>query len=354
MEIKHRLFGPDRLRVVACYLVIQVHAGEFYYIGEEGNVLPGCGPYWIALFNSLGRAAIPLFIMITGYFVLPVRDSLSVFFKKRFTRVAVPFVVWCILYALYGLVKGEATVGETGLNILKIPVNYGTEVGHLWYVYMLIGLYLVFPVISPWLQIVSCKVLTSYLLIWGGTLLLPYIHQVFPEVLGECFWNQTPLLYYFSGLLGYAVLGFYIKKFCTQPKTSCRLWGILLLLSGWVVTAGVFYHRISTQEYVWDLELSWGYETLNVAFMAIGLFFLLKDMSAGNSWISKSITSISNMSYGMYLVHIMVLNFFYWVFNGRIEEIWLLLSVLSVCTFVVSYFIIRILSYLPKSKYIIG
>lgn len=82
-----RVFSLDLLRVLACYMVIQVHAGEFYYIGDGGTIVNGDDAFWVNIYNSLFRTAVPLFIMITGYFVLPVKEQMNVFFKKRFTRV---------------------------------------------------------------------------------------------------------------------------------------------------------------------------------------------------------------------------------------------------------------------------
>lgn len=142
----------DILRVLASYLVIQVHTGEFYYISPTGTVLSGENPFWVGVLNSICRTAVPLFVMISGFLLLPIKEEMTSFFKKRFTRVAIPFVIWCILYALYGALKGQATWTQAAMNILHIPVNFGTEVGHLWYVYMLMGLYLFAPIISPWID----------------------------------------------------------------------------------------------------------------------------------------------------------------------------------------------------------
>lgn len=354
MEKNSRLFSLDLLRLVACYLVIQVHAGEFYYIGDGGVVLHGDNPYIINFLNSIGRTAVPLFVMITGFFVLPVKYNMSEFFKKRFVRVVVPFIVWCVFYALYRLFMGQADVETTLFNILRIPVNFGTEVGHLWYVYMLIGLYLFFPLISPWIQSASKKAMLFYLSIWSLSLFLPYIHLVYPEVLGECYWNNTPLLYYFSGLLGYAVLGVYLKKYCMKAAKTDVLLGLILLGVGLAVTIGIFGHRISTETNVSQLELSWGYGTINVAIMSLGLFLLFKNLTCKNITIRKIVEDISNLSYGVYLAHIVVLNYFYSVFDGMIESIWLKLPVISIVTFIATYILIKLVSYLPKSKYLVG
>lgn len=99
-------------------------------------------------------------------------------------------------------------------------MNFGTEIGHLWYVYMLRGLYLLVPILSPWLQVASKRALQGYLGLWAFTSLLGYIHLLFPEILGERFWNPTPMLYYFTGFAGYFVLGFYLHRFGTPSALA--------------------------------------------------------------------------------------------------------------------------------------
>ena len=188
-----RNFALDVLRVLACYMVIQVHTGEFYYIGPIGDVIKGENAFWVDLYNSVCRSAVPLFVMLTGYFLLPVKDEPAQFFRKRFTRVVIPFIFWCIAYSFYQFFRGQVDFTTACTNILKIPVNFGTQVGHLWYVYMLMGLYLFAPIISPWLKTASRKSIELYLGIWAFTLCVPSIQLIFPDIRVEGFWNGTPM-----------------------------------------------------------------------------------------------------------------------------------------------------------------
>lgn len=350
-----RNYGLDIIRVLACYLVIQLHTGEFYYIGANGTVLDGLGPFWVGIINSLCRTAVPLFVMVSGFLLLPVKEDISTFFKKRFARVIIPFVLWCILYAVYFAAKGQTTWIQAGINILHIPVNYGTEVGHLWYIYMLIGLYLFIPLISPWVAIASRKSMELYLVLWAVSLCVPYVHLVYPQILGECYWNHTPLLYYFSGFLGYLILGAYLKKYIGDRQAWNLPAGLFLILTGYAITAWGFIARLDSIN-VTDLELTWGFETINVAMMSLGIFLLLKNvhLRKASSPGARLITDISKLSYGMYLVHIMVLFTFYALLNPLMETFWIKIPIIAVLTFAASYLIIKLLSLLPKSKYIIG
>ncbi len=352
---QHRFFNLDLLRVFACYLVIQVHAGEFFYIGEGGRVLGGENAFWVNLYNSLGRAAVPLFIMLTGYFLLPIKESTDVFLKKRFLRVLIPFILWCAVYAVYQFIQGQVDVTTLGVNLLKIPLNFGTEVGHLWYIYMLIGLYLFAPIISPWIQSASKRSIQFYLLIWAVTLCVPYIHLIFPEVWGECYWNPTPMLYYFSGFLGFGVLGYYLRRYHTRPSKADIPIGLLLTALGYGITFFGFARLLHTAAFVPELELTWSYGTINVAMMALGLFFLFKRFSmSADTFIARCITDISLKSYGIYLIHIILLNGFYTLLSAKITHAMIAIPLISMATFLSSYLLIKALSYLPKSKFIIG
>jgi surface polysaccharide O-acyltransferase-like enzyme len=125
---RHR--GFDLLRAIVIYMVMQIHTGEFEYIGTDGTVLHTAGSWGVGWTNSLLRVCVPLFVMISGFFLFPIGNERK-FYKKRFTRAVIPFVVWCVVYAFYYYAQGTNSLPATLLNISHIPLNYGTEVGHL-------------------------------------------------------------------------------------------------------------------------------------------------------------------------------------------------------------------------------
>jgi surface polysaccharide O-acyltransferase-like enzyme len=119
--------------------------------------------------------------MIPGIFLFPIND-VPAFFKKRFSRIGIPFVLWCIFYVLYFYLRGYADLTTTLINIANIPINYGAHIGHLWFVYMLLGIYLFAPIISPWIQTASRKSMELYLVLWAVSLTIPYLHLIIPEI----------------------------------------------------------------------------------------------------------------------------------------------------------------------------
>lgn len=350
-----RNFGLDLLRVIACYMVIQIHAGEYYYIAPDGSVLHTTNAEWVGWYNSLFRACVPLFVMLSGFYLFPVNDT-GAFLKKRLGRVAIPFIIWCVLYAVYQYGMGLAPLNTALTNILKIPVNYGTDIGHLWYVYMLLGIYLFAPLISNWVQTATRKNMELYLLLWAIAMSVPYIHLVFPAILGECYWNKSPMLYYFSGFLGYVILANYIKRFCMQRQTRHYIIAIALIIAGYAITVFGFEYLLQRENIVANMELTWGFETINVAMMTAGIFLLFKNIAYNNdaSRFKKLVTVISAKSYGIYLAHIMVLDTLYPFINPYIASAAIKVPLIAIASFIATYLVVKCLSYLPKSKWLVG
>ena len=126
-KLQSRNHGLDLLRVLACYMVLQVHAGEFYYIADGGLVAAGGEPVWACWLNSLCRTAVPLFVMLSGFFLLPVRERTRDFFARRFVRVVVPFLVWCVLYAIYQFLTGRTDAAGYAENVNLYTAGHGLK-----------------------------------------------------------------------------------------------------------------------------------------------------------------------------------------------------------------------------------
>ncbi len=349
--MKQRELSMDVLRVIACFLVIWQHISEYYYISPGGLPVRESSTYIIGYITSLDRCCVGLFIIISGYFLLPMKGSTSDFFKKRFTRIVWPFIFWSVIYAIYFFIRRGDTATQCLTNIAHIFVNFGTELGHMWFVYMLVGLYLLVPIISPWLQIVSKKTLQIYLGIWIIASSLPYIHLIYPEIWGECFWNPTPMLYYFTGFGGYFILGYYLREYgCPQ-----RIVSIFLIIIGYLITALVYNSRIETAESVSSLELSWGECNSNVIIIAIGIYGFIRSFKwEGKNIFTQFITDNAKKGYGIYLAHVLVLTELAKIFVGKLDSLLIEVPLIAILTFIITYFLIKVLSYVPLSKYWLG
>lgn len=355
MTTPKRHYGLDILRVLACYMVIQIHAGEFYYISSAGEVLNTPDARVVGWINSLFRSCVPLFVMLSGYFLFPVTD-IKQFLSKRLSRILIPFLIWSVIYAFYQYLRNVTTLETAFFNVLKIPVNLAMETGHLWFVYMLIGIYLFAPVLSSWIQTSTKKEMQYFLFFWVITLIVPYIHQLSPFIWGEVPWNNHPMLHYFMGYMGYVVAANYLKKFHPQPAAKMYVAAICMIVIGYAITVFGFIYRLPITQSISSLELTWDFNTINIAMMTIGIFILIKDVSISITKTTgfRLLQDLSAKSYGMYLAHIICLNAVFSLVKTLDLHTTLKIPLMAVCTFVLTYLLIKILSLLPRSKWLVG
>lgn len=351
---KERVVFLDYLRVVACFMVILVHSCEFFFIdGDAIGIRCVSDGFWVSIIDSAFRSSVPLFVMASSYLLLPLKGSADVFFKRRFMRVLIPFAVWSLLYAVLPWSWGELSAFDVQRNLLQLLTNFNGASGHLWFIYMLIGLYLFMPVLSPWLKGVSKRGEQLFLLVWFVTTFWHYMKLWVSDVYGECYWNEFHTLWYFSGFIGYLVLAHYIRTYIHWSLRKSLCVGGTLFLIGYLFTAIIYYQRTFTATQLYELELSWRFCSFNVACMTLGLFVILKKVNYSKEWLYRVIREVSRLSYGIYLMHIFLLGFSFRLLNGYFSTPVTILLV-GITTFLSCCLLTKLLSYLPGSKYIIG
>ncbi len=321
----------DWLRVIACFMVFVVHSTEPFYLGGEGaQILTKTDAFWASFFDSFVRSCVPLFIIASSYLMFPLKYSASEFFKRRAVRILIPFVLWTVVYAFVW--------GEPAENFKNLLLNFNYAAGHLWFVYMLLGVYLLMPLLSPWAEKVEKKELQIYLGIWLFTTLIPLMRDWFsgfsttvvygPSGLprqalfplwGEASWNGYGTFYYMSGFIGYLLLGLYFRKFVGELSWKKTLAiAVPSYLAGFAITFGGFLWRVNetasgvfpvgglVEKAVW-WETTWCNDTIGVALMAIAWILLIKKIKADGKFYQKVLLPVSKASYGMYLMHLLIL-----------------------------------------------
>ena len=349
-----RVVFLDYLRVIACFMVIMVHSCEFFFIdGDSIGIRTVSDGFWVSVIDSALRSSVPLFVMASSYLLLPLKCNAEVFFKRRFVRVVVPFVLWSVLYATLPYCWGEIALSDVKANLIRLLYNFNGASGHLWFIYMLIGLYLFMPVISPWLKGVSRKGERLFLLVWIVTTFWHYAKLVVGDVYGECYWNEFHMFWYFSGFLGYLVLAHYIRTYIDWSLKKSLLIGGTLFLLGYIFTATVYYHQTFAAHQLKELELSWRFCNFNVVMMTFGAFVMMKKINYTGRWLYSMIRELSRLSYGIYLMHIFILGFSYRLIGGFFSTPVTILLV-GTSTFLCCCVLAKLLSYLPGSKYVVG
>ena len=277
-------------------------------------------------------------------------------------------------------------------------ISSGRVLRLIYLALMLIGVYLLMPLLSPWAERVSKRELQVYLAICAFTTLIPIIRDWYAgggenltviygvsglprpaltPLWGEASWNTDGTFYYLSGFVGYLLLGLYLRRFVGElswKKTlaiavPCYLAGFAVVFGGflWRVFEscdGVFPATGLVEKAVW-WETTWCNDTIGVVLMTIAWLLVFKKIKCSGSFYHKVLLPVSKASYGIYLLHLLVLV----PICGAVRE-WLGLGlegrlgvwttpveivVSAVLGFLASAIIAVVLQKLPKvGKYIVG
>jgi len=367
---KERICFVDYLRVVACFLVMLVHASENFY-GADNSGLAGnvsmlaneSNRLWVSVFDGFcGRISVPLFMIISAFLLVPMKegDTMNRFYKHRFARILPPFVAFLLLYTFLPLAWGGMTWEQSLEDLKRLPWNFPSMGGHLWFMYPLISLYLIIPVISPWLSKESAKDERIFLAIFLVSTFLPFIHRfVSREVWGECFWNPFSMLWYCSGFIGYLVLAHYIRCHIAWGLSKRIKVGLVSFIIGAAFTGWSFWYKGVPGQVIETPMLEWAWEfcTPNVFLATFGMFLMFSGIKRPKA--PAIVGALSKLSYGMYLMHLFFLSAIANVFvNGNAAEpivpVWAAIPAIAVLTFICCAVTTKLLSLLPGSKWLVG
>ena len=349
-KIKKRYFGIDLIRVLACFLVMQIHSGQLYYIDSEGGLMKNENNFYPGIFNSLATVSVPLFVMISGYLLLPMKTDYSTFLKKRFTRILFPYIAFNIFYNIYFYFRNFWDLKTMFLNIPKIVINF--TIGHLWYIYMIMGIYLYIPIITPWIQTAEKKHFYYYFTIWIISSFSGYLHLFYDGIWGEAFWNKSTIVQNFIGYCGYAVLGAFVKLHLKD--NNLYILGIILYIIGTSVTMSGYFYRREEATTTEEIEVTWRFDSTNVVLASFGTFLLLRKIECKNKIIINIFNDIALKSYGMYLIHLFFIQLFGYIFDAPNQFPISGIFVIAIFTFISSYAVIKAISFIPYSQYVIG
>lgn len=332
-EIRNRIYYLDFVRIVACIMVIIQHA-------PKPDI--GINSVLLSAVSFLTYPCIGLFFMVSGALLLPVRQTTNEFYKRRLIKVAVPAIIWMVVYLLLGFCLGNYSVSNLLKYILLIPLTPST-VPVFWFIYVLIGLYLFAPIISPWLLKSTKKDIKCYLILWGITLFIPVLNSFFNIPYG-----YYSILCYFGGYLGYFILGYYLHHY-SQKITLLSI----LCFIGMPIIAYALCKYLNMKS---DFN-TYYYLSIYTAPMVIGWFLLIKRITPNNLHLKMRslVTNMSNACFGIYLVHVLIMRYLLWEIDiltsyGGLFQI---IST-SLLTVIISFTITHLLSKIPYSKFFIG
>lgn len=238
--MKERIEYFDVLRLIACFLVILTHSVMPSADGTDGLYIFGL--------SFISSPSSELFLAISGALLLPTKVSMGQFYKRRFTKLLPPLIIWSVIGGLVEVFLNRFTVEQYVDALLMLP--FRPIISVYWFMYVMVGLYLAAPIISEWLKQSTQKQLHFVLLIWFVTLLWPYFNIMLGTSYGEI-GSHYQTLNFFGGFWGYWVLGYYLRRFPIKIGMNVRfVIPVVVLL---INTGVVVYCKLMTTNSTADL-----------------------------------------------------------------------------------------------------
>ena len=297
---RRRVIYFDILRIVAIFFVVFVHLAAQHWADVDVS-----SRAWFAfnLYCTTGKWSVPIFVMISGALFLGRDVSISAILKKNVARIATVFLFWSGCYALVYLVFRHAPLSV-------VLSQFITGHYHLWFLYMIVGLYLLIPLLRP---IVQNETLTRYflLLAFVFTFLLPQLALFTSFVSYEVSAIiHTVIMYSYCffplGFTAYFIGGYYLSRrdFSRREEITLYCIGAAGLLVS--VFAPVALSRAQGA----PSDIFYTYNSLNVLCTSVPIFVFAKqhlNFPRMGEQAYALLRKMSKYSFGVYLVHPMVI-----------------------------------------------
>jgi len=341
----------DILRTLAILAVIFIHITSPLV---NMNYIKNMHYWWIGnVVMSASRFAVPIFLMLSGASMLGKEYKLGEFYKKRIVRVLVPFLFWMVAYWIFRWTMLLPKLQPQNIqDVIKWAVDLFLKEGiskHFWYIYMILAIYLFLPFIGRALRKLNSSTILVLLMGW---IMLAFACRSLP--INQYCWTAdyaNKFLGYFLHS-GYLVLGYYLSKLpVITPKIRFSA-AILYLLSVGVAAIFAYYNSKNAHK----LELSiYSNLSVNSIIQSIAIFIFVKDLCIKNKYISLIQSNISDYSFGIYLVHIIVIGILfrfgiYWSFAYPLISLPLLSAMVLICSLAILF----VLKKIPLGKYVAG
>ncbi len=303
-----RIIYFDYLRIAAICTVVILHVAA-----QNLRAVDIASSTWTTfnIYDSLMRWGVPIFIMISGALFLSRKQSIKKIYKKNITKILVLIIFWTLFYNIWQL-----TFSDTVFTFRVFLTNLASGPYYLWFLYTLIGLYMVAPLLQ---QLIKNKKITEYFLKLSFIIafLVPELIEIISlksELIASLIENKVLLLRIpmMLGFTHYYVLGYYLNRYNIKRRTEIMFYatGILGILFTIIATTLSSLSKGDLVTFFYDNL------TVNVAMTSIAVFIYFKKHFGNNPPSHKKhLLLLSRCSLGVYLVHVIILETMDSVFN---------------------------------------
>lgn len=302
-----RAIWVDYLRILAIVAVIFIHASGGVFKHFEFSTLN----WWLANFvNTISRFSVPLFVMISGFLILGKDSTIKEFYLKKSIRIIPPLIFWSLFYVFFRqYLNDDINLFSLLKNTVTQLIIKGKTAIHLWYLSMFSCLMLVAPFLNKFVLGKKLNHSDVVYLFWVIAIIavLQQISPMFKYIKGD----NISWFTQFPWFIGYFLLGYYIGnntlKTQIKPLVLIAILATILLFSLFANYILVFDLRVIKD---WLILSNTGILNLVSTCIIFYIFFIYKDKLPYFNFIP----SLSNASFGVYLIH----PFFIIIFN-RLE-----------------------------------
>lgn len=295
--IDGRLAYADLLRVLATIaaVVLYISTGWLSQTAEGGF-------HWTVMvtYSALTHWCVPMFAMLSGAFLLDPKKSVRLrdVFLKYILRVLIALVVWGALYALTDYVSSGERFTWAGVRSALSHVLWTDTHHHLWFLYILLGLYLVTPILRAFVRGASRGDLRWFLLLaFLFASLLPLLRELFPQRMALLLtWLDKLEIRLVLGYVGYYTAGYYLKNYTLGRLAEFSIY-ILGILGGVATVWGAY--ALSAPDALLN------YCAPNIALMSTAVFVLFRYVLGISDERSRRqrLSGVARITFGIYLVH---------------------------------------------------
>lgn len=293
-----RNISLDIIRIIAVLLVIMIHTSDGFVTQHKpssrefaaGNV-----------FDSVAMIAVPLFVMLSGALMLDEERTITVkgLFRKNIRNILLLLVFWSTVYSLVYNLLLPLVHGKT-LSLRTILMDVITGHFHMWYLYMILGLYLITPFLRAFTKRGDKKLVLFFISISLCTQFLLPLINMFSLLSGELkhMYRYVTMCYlqFFGGYAAYYLAGWYIVHVgISQRAKRMVVYGVGLVS---LLTAFLYVR------FTGDYEM--GYYNMSLFSFAytVSLFLAVSRLriKAGDK-VRKVLAALSKMTFGVYILH---------------------------------------------------
>lgn len=333
--MKKREENLDLLRIISAVMVIVLHVGAIY--GKEVNLtFPN---YYFTVgnfYHSVTRTAVPTFVILSGYFLLSNIKNLNwkKHYKRTFSKIIIPTVIFSGMYVIYSIGIGVIKNGKM-FDMFKPFKNWlnGQPYYHMWYMYMIIGLYLITPILIKIRLNIGDKKFEIY-----GWIFM-FIGMVINSTSITVIWPFQFILY-----LGYFILGYSLGRRKKGYKGSFKIYLILSIVISliiFIITEFNIRYSIINNKFYFLTPLS---PLVIISSLLLYVAFIKMD------WIKCDVEKIAEQTFYIYLYHAGVLSIIdigINIFIPNPNPVWYI-PVVTIIVFSISYILSKITNYMIK------